>query len=214
MKPRANLAPRLAFGLCGLGGFVWLEHGARADRCTPTPAASWSAANLPGTPHIRIDYIGGGSWPPTSPTGDDDTSDTQGLGALARDRRRGERAEFPRRRLLYATCRRTASSPSRNGRPPPTARGRSMPRRAPAVPAWVRRAGAGRRRHAEAARHALRRRLAGRQCPGRPQLPRHQPGADSTALLPADQPDAGARHRVARTRRPADRRRRRSARAL
>ena len=54
MKPRAKLTPRLAFGLCGLGGMVWLgaAHAQSVTPAPPTPppaATTWSASNLPGT---------------------------------------------------------------------------------------------------------------------------------------------------------------------
>jgi len=64
MKLRAKLTPRLAFGLCGLGGMIWLG-AAHAQSATPSPdtpspvtpspptppsaATTWSATNLPGT---------------------------------------------------------------------------------------------------------------------------------------------------------------------
>ena len=97
MKPRANLASRLAFGLCGLwkaSRFRWARHHAQ-PRCRRTPAPSWSAANLPARRSIRISYIGGGSLAPDISAGDADGSDdTQGLARSRADRRRGEPAEL------------------------------------------------------------------------------------------------------------------------
>jgi hypothetical protein len=61
MKLRGNLAPRLAFGLCGLG------------------AAASSAVNPPAPPLYQDRYIGGGSLVPDISTGDDGTSGTEGL---------------------------------------------------------------------------------------------------------------------------------------
>jgi SdrD B-like domain len=78
MKPRAKLAPRLAFGLCGLGGMVWLG-AAQAQSVPPGQPASWSTAHLPGTSQYQDNYIGGGSLPPDISKGDAQSSDTQGL---------------------------------------------------------------------------------------------------------------------------------------
>jgi hypothetical protein len=61
MKLRGNLAPRLAFGLCGLG------------------AAASGAVNPPAPPPYQDRYIGGGSLVPDISTGDDGTSGTEGL---------------------------------------------------------------------------------------------------------------------------------------
>jgi hypothetical protein len=78
MKLRAKLAPRLAFGLCGLGGLTWLG-AAYAQSVTPAPSVPWSAANLPGAPAYQDKYIGGGSLAPDISTSDDATADSQGL---------------------------------------------------------------------------------------------------------------------------------------
>jgi hypothetical protein len=63
MKRRGNLAPRLAFCLCGLG----------------LAAAASSAVNPPAPPQYQDRYIGGGSLVPDISTGDEGTSDSQGL---------------------------------------------------------------------------------------------------------------------------------------
>jgi len=63
MKLRGNLAPRLAFCLCGLG----------------LGAAASSAVNPPAPPQYQDRYIGGGSLVPDISTGDEGTSDAQGL---------------------------------------------------------------------------------------------------------------------------------------
>ena len=61
------LAPRLAFGLCGLAAIA-LCSAARAQSVTPAPV-----------PQYQDRYIGGGSLAPDISTGDGSTSDTQGL---------------------------------------------------------------------------------------------------------------------------------------
>jgi hypothetical protein len=63
MKLRGNLAPRLAFCLCGLG----------------LAAAASSAVDPPDPPQYQDRYIGGGSLVPDISTGDEGTSDSQGL---------------------------------------------------------------------------------------------------------------------------------------
>jgi hypothetical protein len=78
MKPRARLAPQLAFGLCGLGGLLCFG-AAFAQSSTPAASAPWSATNLPGTTAYQDTYIGGGSLAPDIATGDEPTSDSQGL---------------------------------------------------------------------------------------------------------------------------------------
>ncbi len=80
MKTRAKSTSRLAFGLCGLGGMVWLG-AAVAQSATPAQPASWSAANLPGTSLYQDRYIGGGSLAPDISKGDaeSESSDSQGL---------------------------------------------------------------------------------------------------------------------------------------
>src|ERR1700730_10327128 len=81
MKRRANLAPRLAFCLCGLAGFA----------CSSTAHAEIAYQYL---------YIGGGSLVPDISTGDGGTSDTEGLarsleldGVLSALRSRGSGSE-------------------------------------------------------------------------------------------------------------------------
>ncbi|HEY1312484.1 MAG TPA: SdrD B-like domain-containing protein [Steroidobacteraceae bacterium] len=69
MKRRANLAVQLAFGLCGLAG---LACSGRAD-------AQVAAAAPPAAPEYQDRYIGGGSLKPDISTGDNATSDTDGL---------------------------------------------------------------------------------------------------------------------------------------
>jgi hypothetical protein len=61
------LAPRLAFGLCGLAAIA-LCSAARAQSVTPAPV-----------PQYQDRYIGGGSLAPDISTGDGATSDTSGL---------------------------------------------------------------------------------------------------------------------------------------
>src|SRR3981189_1276951 len=70
MKLRANLALRLAFGLCGPGGFVCLSTA---------HAQTASAVNLQVLPAYQDRYIGGGSLVPDISTGDEGTSDTRGV---------------------------------------------------------------------------------------------------------------------------------------
>ncbi len=75
MKRRGNLAPRLAFGLCGLAGFA-CSSTAHAEIATPIPGSTGS----PPTPTVYQDrYIGGGSLVPDISTSDDGTSGTEGL---------------------------------------------------------------------------------------------------------------------------------------
>jgi hypothetical protein len=70
MKLRADLALRLAFGLCGSGGLV----------CSSTAHAANASAADPAAPAAYQDrYIGGGSLVPDVTTGDGGTSDTEGL---------------------------------------------------------------------------------------------------------------------------------------
>jgi len=78
MKSRTKLSPRLAFGLCGLGGMVWLG-AAEAQSVTPAQPASWSATHLPGTSQYQDSYIGGGSLPPDVSKGYAESSDVAGL---------------------------------------------------------------------------------------------------------------------------------------
>src|SRR5258708_3901599 len=78
MKLRGNLAPRLAFCLCGLGGFA-CSSTAHAEIAAPTPVAASSAVNPPAPPQYQDRYIGGGSLVPDISTGDEGTSDAQGL---------------------------------------------------------------------------------------------------------------------------------------
>ena len=60
-------APRLAFSLCGLATIAFLS-AVRAQSVT-----------APVQPQYQDRYIGGGSLAPDITTGDDATSDTQGL---------------------------------------------------------------------------------------------------------------------------------------
>jgi hypothetical protein len=78
MNLRANLAPRIAFGLCGLGGCVGLST-VHAENAAPIPAAASSAVNPPAAAQYQDRYIGGGSLVPDITTGDEGTSDTSGL---------------------------------------------------------------------------------------------------------------------------------------
>src|SRR5580698_7482812 len=84
MKPRAKLTPRLAIGLCGLGGMVWLgaAHAQSVTSSAPTPpaaATTWSAANLPGTNVYQDKFIDGGTLVPDVSKGEADTAGDQGL---------------------------------------------------------------------------------------------------------------------------------------
>jgi hypothetical protein len=74
----AILSPRLAFGLCGLGGFVCLST-AHAEVAAPIPAIPSSAGSPPAPPPYQDRYIGGGSLVPDISAGDDGTSGTEGL---------------------------------------------------------------------------------------------------------------------------------------
>jgi hypothetical protein len=78
MKSLAKLTPRHAFGLCGLGGMVWLG-AAEAQSVTPAQPASWSATHLPGTSQYQDSYIGGGSLPPDVSKGYAESNDVSGL---------------------------------------------------------------------------------------------------------------------------------------
>jgi hypothetical protein len=71
MKPRLLLAPRLAFGLCGLGGLL-CSSAANAQPPADAPPAPAAAA-------YQDHYIGGGSLAPDISMGDGATSDTSGL---------------------------------------------------------------------------------------------------------------------------------------
>ncbi len=81
MKPRANLATRLAFGLTGLEGLLWLGTAGAQNLppAPPAPPASLSAANQPATTAYQDRYIGGASLTPDISTGDGTTGDTEGL---------------------------------------------------------------------------------------------------------------------------------------
>jgi hypothetical protein len=85
MKRRSKPTPRLAFGLCGLGGMVWLG-AAHAQTLAaapvappPPPALSWSAANLPGANVYQDKFINGGTLVPDISKGDEQTDSDQGL---------------------------------------------------------------------------------------------------------------------------------------
>jgi hypothetical protein len=84
MKSLAKPTPRHAFGLCGLGGIVWLAaaHAQTATTAsvTPPPAAlSWSAVNLPGANVYQDKFINGGSLVPDISKGDAQPDSDQGL---------------------------------------------------------------------------------------------------------------------------------------
>jgi hypothetical protein len=81
MTFRAHLATRLAFGLTELVGLVCFgaAYAQVAPPADPTPPASWSAANLPGTPVYRDRYISGGSLTPDISAGDGAIGDSEGL---------------------------------------------------------------------------------------------------------------------------------------
>jgi SdrD B-like domain len=78
MKRRANLALRLAFGLCGPGGFVCAST-AQAESSPPTPVVPSSALDAQPPAAYQDRYIGGGSLVPDIIAGDEGTSDTNGL---------------------------------------------------------------------------------------------------------------------------------------
>jgi hypothetical protein len=78
MKSRGRLGPRLAVGVCALGGLC-LVGAARAQTATAAPAAwTWSGANLPTITVYQDRYIGGGSLTPDV-SSSEETSDSQGL---------------------------------------------------------------------------------------------------------------------------------------
>src|ERR1022692_1849026 len=81
MTRLVNLAPRLAFGLTGLAGVMCMgaAYAQVAPPAIPTAPASWSAANLPGTPVYQDRYISGGSLTPDIATGEGETGNTEGL---------------------------------------------------------------------------------------------------------------------------------------
>jgi hypothetical protein len=80
MKPRANLASRLAFGLSGLWGLACSSPAYSQTVPSTVSAAPWSgAANLPAAPAYQDRYIGGGSLPPDISAADSGTGDTEGL---------------------------------------------------------------------------------------------------------------------------------------
>jgi hypothetical protein len=84
MKPLAKPTPRLAFGLCGLGGMVWLgavhaQSVTTASVTPPPPPVSWSAANLPGANVYQDKFISGGSLVPDISKGDAQSDSDQGL---------------------------------------------------------------------------------------------------------------------------------------
>jgi hypothetical protein len=80
MKRCAKLTPRLAFGLCGLGGMVWpgAAH-AQSLAAAPVTPPSWSAANLPGANVYQDKFINGGTLVPDISKGDEQTGSDQGL---------------------------------------------------------------------------------------------------------------------------------------
>src|SRR5258708_9212892 len=77
MKIRANLAAHIAFGLCGLGGYVG-SSTAHAEIGAPIAAAS-SAVNPPAAPQYQDRYIGGGSLVPDITAGDEGANDPNGF---------------------------------------------------------------------------------------------------------------------------------------
>ena len=174
-----------------------------------SPASARRSLGAPQSRHlpIKIGSSAAGRSRPTFPRGDDSSAGYARTGALAADRRRAERLEFAWRGIGQP-CRRERGRRQ-------VAMGNGCVRRVVArclgahrgLAARPPRAGSGRRRHAAGAGHALRRKLAGRQRAGRCEYARHQPRAAATALLSADRPDARARHGMARTVGPADRRR-------
>src|ERR1700720_4999387 len=81
---KTKLTPRLAFGLCGLGGMVWLgaaeaQSAMPVQPAAPAQPASWSATPLPGTSQYQDSYIGGGSLAPDVSKGYTESSDASGL---------------------------------------------------------------------------------------------------------------------------------------
>ena len=68
MKSPLPFAPRLAYSLCGLGGFLCLAANAQS----PAPAAA-------AAPVYQDRYIGGGSLSPDISMGDNSTNNTDGL---------------------------------------------------------------------------------------------------------------------------------------
>ena len=105
MKPRANLAPRLAFGLCGLGGLAWLGHRARAIGAAAHARLVLERRQSARTPQsIRITTSAADRWPPTSRRATPTSSDTQGLARSLQIDGVVSALEFPRGGLVDATC--------------------------------------------------------------------------------------------------------------
>ena len=205
MKSRLPFALRLAYSLCGLGGFLcW---AANAQSPAPAPAAA-------AAPVYQDRYIGGGSLSPDISMGDNSTSNTDGLAhSLQIDAV-----------ASVLTSHDSGSGSQRDGERPhcqdPMGNGgvrRLVARRGAAHRCFQRRplrAGPGRRRHPEAARHAVRWRLAGGQCARRREFARHRLARLQPRFYLPTAPLAGAHHGMARPVRPAGRRRRRHTRRL
>ena len=79
MKRRGNAARRLAFGRCGLVALVSLSALSAALSTAHAETAAPANANSPAPAAYQDRYIGGGSLVPDISTGDEATSDTQGL---------------------------------------------------------------------------------------------------------------------------------------
>ena len=80
MKPRSRLAPRLAFGLCGLGGISWLSAAqAQLAMSVPTSTISSSTANPVIVSPYQDRFINGGSLVPDISAGDTESGDSRGL---------------------------------------------------------------------------------------------------------------------------------------
>ncbi len=165
-----------------------------------TPAVAWSAANLPDQPVYQDQYIGGGTLAPDISAGDRHGSD-DGEG-LARSLQIDAVAS-----VLFRDGGGAESNMVENGIVAKSQWETAAVRRVVARCLGAHREApdAGRAEQGqggvftlEAARHALRRRMAGRQRPRRSQLPRHQPRALAAALLSADRSDAGPDHGMAR----------------
>ena len=172
MKPGANPGPPARVRPVRAGGGSRGSSAAHAQTATPAPPAtaptpplSWSAANLPPMPVYQDKYIGGGSLAPDISAGEGGIRRHRGPCAIAADRRRRERVELTRWRI------REQRSRERHRRQVAMGNGRVrrvVARRCRAhgrLRSRRRRSRSRRRHHPEAARHALRRGLAGRQRP-------------------------------------------------
>ena len=175
MKPRASLATRLAIGLSGLGGVAWAS-GAFAQTAAPPSAVPWSAANLPGTAVYQDRYIGGGSLTPDISAGEATSSDSEGLARSVQvdavmsrltSSQGGSSTSFTENGIVAKSQWETAAYGTWSLDASARTGGNDSQLES----------GQGGVVTLEAARHALRWGLVGRQCARRPELPGHRSGA-------------------------------------